>query len=160
MTVELLPLFEWCEGTALGQLVRTSIWLFPVIESIHLLGLASFGGAVLLVDLRLLGLALPDQPIATLARGAQRWLTWSLWLMLGTGVLLFVSEAVKCYHNPSFWVKILTMPFALAFTYLVRQRIATRESTVTGLQSRLIALASIVLWFTVSMAGRWIGYSS
>ena len=158
--MDLLPFFEWCEASALGQFVRTSIWMFPVVEAIHLLGLASLGGAVLIVDLRLLGLALTDQPVSTLARGAQRWLTWSLGLMLGTGFLLFMSEAVKCYHNPSFWVKILTMPVAVGFTFLVRQRIAMRETPATATQLRLIALGSIALWFTVSMAGRWIGFSS
>ena len=156
----MLPFFEWCEASALGQLVRTSVWLFPVIESIHLLGLASLGGAVLIVDLRLLGVALRDQPIAVLARGARSWLRWSLALMLTTGLLLFLSEAVKCYHNESFWVKILTLPFALAFTFLVRQRVALRDGVVTSWRTRLVAVASIALWFTVAAAGRWIGLSS
>ncbi len=160
MILDLLPWFEWCEASALGQFVRTSIWMFPVIEATHLLGLASLGGAVLIVDLRLLGLAFADQPIAVLARGAQRWLTLSIAFMLASGFLLFMSEAVKCYHNPSFWVKIITMPFAIAFTLLVRQRVAMREATVTGASSRLIALVSIALWFTVAMGGRWIGFSS
>ena len=156
----MLPFFEWCEASALGQLVRTSVWLFPVIESIHLLGLASLGGAVLIVDLRLLGVALRDQPIAVLARGARSWLRWSLALMLTTGLLLFLSEAVKCYHNESFWVKILTLPFALAFTFLVRQRVALRDGVVTSWRTRLVAVVSIALWFTVAAAGRWIGLSS
>ena len=156
----MLPFFEWCEASALGQLVRTSVWLFPVIESIHLLGLASLGGAVLIVDLRLLGVALRDQPIAVLARGARSWLRWSLALMLTTGLLLFLSEAVKCYHNGSFWVKILTLPFALAFTFLVRQPVALRDGVVTSWRTRLVAVVSIALWFTVAAAGRWIGLSS
>ena len=156
----MLPFFEWCEASALGQLVRTSVWLFPVIESIHLLGLASLGGAVLIVDLRLLGVALRDQPIAVLARGARPWLRWSLALMLTTGFLLFMSEAVKCYHNGSFWVKILTLPFALAFTFLVRQPVALRDGVVTSWRTRLVAVVSIALWFTVAAAGRWIGLSS
>ena len=156
----MLPFFEWCEASALGQLVRTSVWLFPVIESIHLLGLASLGGAVLIVDLRLLGVALRDQPIAVLARGARSWVRWSLALMLTTGFLLFMSEAVKCYHNGSFWVKILTLPFALAFTFLVRQPVALRDGVVTSWRTRLVAVVSIALWFTVAAAGRWIGLSS
>ena len=156
----MLPFFEWCEASALGQLVRTSVWLFPVIESILLLGLASLGGAVLIVDLRLLGVALRDQPIAVLARGARPWVRWSLALMLTTGFLLFMSEAVKCYHNGSFWVKILTLPFALAFTFLVRQPVALRDGVVTSWRTRLVAVVSIALWFTVAAAGRWIGLSS
>ena len=100
-----------------------------------------------------------DQPIATLARGARTWLAWSVALMLSTGFLLFMSEAVKLYHNPSFWVKISTLPVALAFTFLVRQPYATREGLVTSWRSRVLGAVSIALWVTVASAGRWIGYS-
>jgi hypothetical protein len=155
-----LPFFEWCEASWLGQLVRTSIWAFPVIEAIHLLALASLGGAVLLVDLRCLGLALPGTPISTLARAARRWLWWSVAVMLATGVLLFMSEAVKCFHNPAFWVKVGTLPVAIAYAALVRDRVLAREGIETGASSRLVATGSIALWFIVAAAGRWIGFSS
>src|SRR5262245_4039139 len=100
--MELLPLFEWCEASWLGQLVRTSLWAFPVIEAVHLLGLCLLGGAVLIVDLRLLGFGLRNQSIAEVARGARPWLRAGVAVMVSTGFLLFMSEAVKCYHNPSF----------------------------------------------------------
>lgn len=160
MGPSLLPYFEWCEASALGQAVRTSVWLFPVIESTHLLGLSLLGGAVLIVDLRLLGLMLRDHPISTLAAGARPWLVGGLLWMGATGFLLFMSEAVKCYHNPSFWVKMTTLPVALAFTFLVRQRVAMREGFSTSWRSRLLGGTSIALWFTVAAAGRWIGFSS
>ena len=63
----LLPFFEWCEATTIGTLVRESLWLFPIIEAVHLLGLCLLFGALLIVDLRLLGVGLKDQPIAELA---------------------------------------------------------------------------------------------
>ena len=156
----LLPFFQWCEATWLGQLVRDSLWLFPVIEAVHLLGLSLLGGALLMVDLRLLGLGARNQSIAEIERGARPWLVAGVAVMLSTGSLLFLSEAVKCYHNPSFWVKITTLPFALLFTFAVRQRIASREGFATSWRSRLLATASLALWFTVAAAGRWIGYSS
>src|SRR5713226_2669711 len=56
--MSLLPFFEWCEHTAVGAAIRGSAWLFPVIEAFHLLALALIGGAILIVDLRLLGLGL------------------------------------------------------------------------------------------------------
>ena len=158
--MELLPFFEWCESTFLGQTVRTSVWLFPVIEAIHLLGLSLLGGMVLALDLRMLGVAMRDQPIAMIARGTYPWLARALVLMLVTGVLLFLSEAVKCYHNPSFWVKMTTLPFAIAFALTVRKRVAFRDGGVTGWQTRLTAGVSIALWFVVAAAGRWIGFSS
>lgn len=156
----LLPFFEWCEATWLGQLIRDSVWAFPVIEAVHLLGLCLLGGAVLIVDLRLLGYGLRNQPIAHVARGARPWLGAGVTVMLSTGFLLFMSEAVKCYHNPSFWVKITTLPVALAFTFAVRQPMAMRDGFETSWRSRALATVSIGLWFTVAAAGRWIGFSS
>ena len=53
--MDLLPYFEWIEASALGNAIRQSLWLFPVIEAVHLLGLSVLGGSVLIVDLRMLG---------------------------------------------------------------------------------------------------------
>src|ERR1700688_1703382 len=91
--MSLLPLFGWFDSSAVGEAIRASTWLFPVIEVLHLLGLAVIGGAVLLVDMRLLGLGLRHQPVAQLARDAQRWFVGSLIVMLASGALLFTSEA-------------------------------------------------------------------
>ena len=82
--------FVWCEHTVIGTAVRESIWLFPIIEVVHLLGLALLGGAILLVDLRLLGIGLHGVPVASLARSARPWLWSSLALTIGSGVLLFL----------------------------------------------------------------------
>ena len=159
-TDQLLVLFEQGEASWLGQLVRTSLWLFPVVETVHLLGLCMLGGAVLIVDLRLFGLGLRTQPLALVARGAAPWMKLGVGVMITSGFLLFLSEAVKCYHNPSFWVKMITLPFALLFTFAVRQRIAVKQLGPSVWNGRLLATVSLVLWFTVAMAGRWIGLSS
>ena len=155
----LLPFFEWCEASFIGQTIRESLWLFPVIEAVHLLGLAAMGGALLIVDLRLLGVGL-RQPIPEIAREARRWLLWSLAAMLLTGTALFLSESVKCYWNPSFWVKMTTLPVAIVFTFAVREQIAKRATADATWRTRVVALVSIALWFTVAAAGRWIGFSS
>lgn len=155
-----LQWFERGESSWLGQLIRESVWLFPVIEAGHLLGLCLLGGAVLLVDLRLMGLGLRGHSVALVARGAQPWLRAGVIVMLTTGFMLFISEAVKCFHNPSFWVKMSTLPFALLFTLVIRQRLALRERAIAPWWSRVLATVSLVLWFTVAMAGRWIGFSS
>ncbi len=156
--MELLPFFEWCESTGLGLMVRESVWLFPVIEAVHLLGLSLLGGALLLVDLRLLGAGLTRTPAALLARQVRPWLTTAVLVMITTGVLLFLSEAVKCYYSQAFWVKITTFPVALAFTYALRQRVA-EDDTTTRATAVLTGTASIALWLVVAAAGRWIGFS-
>ncbi len=155
----MLAFFEWCESTLIGVAVRESLWLFPMIEAVHLLGLSLLGGVLLVVDLRMLGLGLKAQSIAELARQTRPWLVASVLAMVATGVPLFLSEAVKCYYNTSFWVKISTLPVALLYTFLVRQRIAADPGLVTSARSRLTAIGSLALWFTVAAAGRWIGFS-
>ena len=157
-----LPLawFEWLEETAVAQAIRQSTWLFPAVEAAHLLALCALGGALLVVDLRLLGVGLRATPIDELAREARPWLVRSVALLVVTGAALFASEAVKCYHNPSFRVKMATLPVALVYTFAVRQRAAAGGALVTSARSRLLGAVSIALWLTVAAAGRWIGFSS
>ena len=154
-----LWLFDWFEYTSIGIVVRESIWLFPVIEAVHLLGLCLLGGAVLVVDLRMLGWGLKRQTIAELAQQLKPWLLGAVALLLVTGALLFVSEAVKCYYSESFKVKMITLPIALAFTFTVRAKLAAAGGMDASLKTRTAALASMMLWFTVAAAGRWIGFS-
>ena len=156
----MLWFFEWCEQSWFGQLIGDSAWAFPVLEGIHLLGLSLLGGAILVVDLRMLGAGLTSQRTATLAKAARPWLLRAIALMLATGIPLFMSEAVKCYWNTSFRVKMVALPIALAFTFLVKQRVAMNEDLEGSKKSRLVAVGSIAIWFTVAMAGRWIGFSA
>jgi len=157
----LLPFFEWCEGTMIGAGIRDSVWLFPVIESLHLLAFAMIGGVVLLVDFRLFGLGLTREPVAEVGRAVQPWLLASLSVMVVTGVLLFLSEAVKCYSSNPFWVKIAALFLAILFTFTVRRKVVTADEARVGpFWSKLVALISLVLWGTVAWAGRWIGFSA
>ena len=158
--MSLLPFFTWCENSGLGGTIRSSSWLFPVIEAFHLLGLAVIGGAVLVVDLRLFGFELRRQPVAQLARDAQRWLVGSLMVMLATGALLFSSEAIKCYYHPAFWFKMTSLFLAIVFTFTVHRKVALADETrVRPLWSKLVALTSVLLWSGVGIGGRWIGFS-
>ena len=155
----LLPFFEWCEATAIGQTIRESLWLFPVIESIHLLGLAMIGGALLLVDLRLLGFGLRRQPVAQLARSAHPWLVGSLAVMLTTGISLFLSESIRCYYSPPFWTKMELLLVAILFTFTVRRKVALADEERVGpIWSRVVAFVSLALWFGVGFSGRWIAF--
>jgi hypothetical protein len=155
----LLPFFQWCEAMWLGNAIRDSLWLFPVIEAVHLLGLCVLGGTVILVDLRMLGLGLGRQTIAQLARDARPWLIASLVVMLATGTALFLSESVKCYYSQSVWVKITTIPLAIAFTFTIRDWTARAGGLDATRRTRAVALASLTLWFVIAAAGRWIGFS-
>jgi hypothetical protein len=162
----LLPFFEWCETLWLGRAVVGSLWLFPVIEAIHLLALSLLGGAILIVDLRMLGLGLRHRTVPDLARDARPWLVGALSGLILTGVPLFLSEPIKCYYSTAFWVKMTTLAIALAFTFTIRRRVTASDAgsgeTAVRKKARLqmlVGALSIALWVTVAAAGRWIGFS-
>jgi Family of unknown function (DUF6644) len=152
--------FMWCERTAIHDAIANSLWAFAVIESVHLLALAAIGGAVLVVDMRMLGLGLRKLPISDLAGNASPWLVGSLMVMLATGIPLFLSEPIKCYDSTAFWIKMTSLALAIVFTFTIR-RMVTRadESRMRPAVYKLTALVSLALWFTVGAAGRWIGFS-
>ena len=157
----LLPFFQSIEASALSKAISTSSWAFAVIESVHLLALSVIGGAVLMLDLRLLGFGLRRQTVGEVAREAQPWLIGSLIVMLLTGAFLFVSEPIKCYYSTPFWVKMTSLALAMLFTFTVRWRV-TRGETATRVRPiwlKTIALVSLLLWFGVGAGGRWIGFS-
>jgi hypothetical protein len=147
------------EDSPTHLLVRISPWIFPAIESAHLLGLCALGGTLLIVDLRMLGVGLTNQPLAALAAAVHPWLRASLALIISTGLLLFASEPGRVLHTPAFWVKIATLPAAILYTFTLRRRVAT-QSLDTSRLTRGTATVSLLLWFTVAAAGRWIGFSS
>jgi hypothetical protein len=156
----LLPLFQALENSAAGAAVRDSLWLFPVVEGFHLLGLAVIGGAVLVVDFRLLGLGLRGHPVSRLAHDVQPWVTGSLAVMILSGVPLFLSEAVKCYYSFAFWTKMSALLLAILFTFTIRRSVlAAPDGRFAPASYRAVAITSIALWSTVGWGGRWIGFS-
>ncbi len=155
-----LTFFAWCENSSLGEAIRESRWLFPAIESVHLLGLAVIGGAVLVMNLRLLGFGSDRQPAAELWRDTRPWLVGSLTVMLISGMLLFTSEAIKLYYHEAFWVKMISLLLASVFTFTVLRKVALADpGRVRPWWSKATALTSLILWSAVGVGGRWIGFS-
>ena len=154
--MSVLSFFTWCENTPLGEAIRDSRWLFPAIESVHLLGLAVIGGAVLVMNLRLLGFGIERQPAAQLWRDTRPWLLGSLAVMLISGMLLFTSEAVKLYYHEAFWVKMSSLLLATLFTFTVLRKVALADpSRVRPLWCKAAAAAiSTLLWAMVGVGGR------
>ncbi len=158
--MSVLSFFTWCEDSAIGEAIRSSRWLFPAIESFHLLGLALMGGAVLLVNLSLLGFGIGRKSAAQLWRDTRPWLVASLAVNIVSGVLLFTSEAVKLYYHEAFWVKMISLALAILYTFTVLRKVALSDAErVSPLRSKAAALISIFLWSAVGAGGRWIGFS-
>jgi uncharacterized protein DUF6644 len=155
----LWELAKWSEATALGVAIRNSQYAFPMIEYFHLAALAVIGGAILIVDMRMLGLGLRETPVAELAKDAHPWLVGSLIVMLVSGISLYTSEATKCYASPAFWIKMVALVLAILFTFTVRKKVALADAAhVSVATSRSVALVSVGLWFAVAWGGRWIGF--
>jgi hypothetical protein len=158
--MSLLSVFQWCEGSALGSTIRESLWLFPMVEAFHLVAFAIVGGAVLLVDLRLAGLALRDHSVTELAAETRPWLVGAVAVMIVSGTLLFFSEATKCYYSNPFWIKMGSLALAIIFALTIRRRqVWTTDLTDSGGRGKLVAAVSFSLWALVAWGGRWIGFS-
>jgi hypothetical protein len=156
--MSLLEFCQWLQFSPPLVAMRGSPWLFPVIATIHLMGLAVIGGAVLLVDLRLLGLGLRNQPVAPLARDAERWLFRGLYVMVGTGVLLFMCFATKYYYLTFFWVKMAALLLVIALTVSLRRTVTADDTRMSPAMGRVVAAVSLSLWTTVALGGRYIGF--
>ncbi len=158
--MNLLPFFQWCEASWLGSAIRETTWAFAVIEAVHLLALSVIGGAVLVVDLRLMGLGLRHQKVNDIGRDAQPWLNGSLAVMLVTGIGLFLSEPTKCYYSSPFWFKMSSLALAILFAYTIRRKVIfSPEGRVSPVLNTLVGVVSLALWFGVGAGGRWIGFS-
>ena len=144
------------EASALGQTIRESTWLFPAIESTHLLALALLGGSILILSLSILGWGLKT-PVAELYKSAHRFLNTAVIALLISGVLLGVSEPVKLYGRQAFWVKMISLGVALLVTYFAFNPLIRRGAS--GLGVRCVAVLTVAAWLMVAMAGRWIGFS-
>jgi hypothetical protein len=153
----------WLEQSTVGAAVRQSLWLFPAIETVHLLGMTMLVGTVTAFDLRLLGGALQRTRVSELARRLLPWTWVGLGLQVGTGALLFCSEASKMYVNPAFRLKLLLICLAgaqaLIFQLAAGPKLAAwDERAAVPVMARIGGLISILLWMGVVAAGRWIGF--
>src|SRR5262245_28230824 len=108
----MLPFFTWMGDSALGMSVRDSVWIYAFDQAAHLIALAVFAGAVLVVDLRLLGGGFKDRPIPQVARDAQPWLIWGLIALTVTGVPQLFSNSIKEYYSDWFWWKMYALAIA------------------------------------------------
>ncbi len=148
----LYPLFEWMEGLAV---YRASVYLGPAVNIVHLLSMVLFMGALLLVDLRLLGVGLTNRPVSDVARGAWPWLIAGLLGVTVTGLPQLADTATVQYVNSTFWVKMYLLVFGLFWIFTVRRAVTGRAES-DGVLPKLVGAVSIVVWAGVASAARLI----
>jgi hypothetical protein len=153
-----LSWFTALAHSGLGHLMQNSKWGFAIVETVHLLALAILGGAVLIIDLRLLGVTLKRESALVIGRDLSRLLLGSLVVMIVSGIGLLSEEALKCYYSPAFRWKMALLAAAIIFYFTVHRRALLNTDTGTPtLWSRAAAIVSLSLWLGVGLAGRAIG---
>jgi hypothetical protein len=160
----MLAICKWLEQTSVGASVRESLWLFPAIETVHLLGMAALTGTITVFDLRLLGWTMRRERVSALGARLLPWAWAGFAVQVVTGALLFSSEAIKVYTNPAFRVKMLLILLvgvhALIFHTTIYRNVATwDDSAVLPVGARVAGCISILSWIGVVVAGRFIGFT-
>lgn len=153
---------KWLEQTWIGGGVRESLWLFPAIETVHLLGMALLVATIGLFDLRLLGWMRRQERVSELGRRLLPWSWGAFAVQVVTGAVLFSSEAEKVYENPAFRLKLLLILLAglqvLIFDRTLYRNVARWDEGRPPWGAKLAGGVSILLWLGVVTAGRFIGF--
>ena len=158
--MDLLLIFEWLDTSILADMSKAYGGVFAVVQMVHLVALAMLGGTVLVSDLRLLGVLLSDVSSESVVNNMDRWFSVALIVIALSGVFMSSAVAIKLYYNEMFWAKMIGLFFGAAFVYFIRRPLLRHpHDTINVWSLRLIAISSMIIWFTVAASGRWIGFS-
>ncbi len=162
--MDLSPLFEAAQNSALSEWMRTSLKAVAIINAFHVMSIIAVFGTIFFVDLRLLGLSNLQRSFIKLHDELLRW----TWIAFGvaaiSGVLLLMVNAVTYYRNTAFWLKMLTLVLA-GINMLIFELVTvkTAPSWDKGVMpppaARLAGFLSIAFWLAVIIFGRWIGFT-
>jgi len=151
------------ENSGFGRTLRESLWAYPITETLHIIGLATLYGSVLVVDLRLLGLN-RGLPVSRLARHALPWTVGAFFLVMTTGLLMFTAHAGDFLANRVFILKMgligtAGVNAALLHTGVMRTVTGWDVNVLPPARVRLAAIVSILLWTVVIACGRFLAYT-
>jgi hypothetical protein len=153
---------EWLEKSSWAVGIRQSLWLYPALEIVHILGIVMLVGAAFLFDLRLLGFS-RNLPVTGLSKHLLPWSQRGLILIVPSGVLLFITNAQALGTDPVFWTKVGLIGVA-ALNVFVFHRLVYMPFKRHGASGDLPGMAqlcagiSIVVWIAVVACGRLLAY--
>ena len=155
-----LEFFEWMEGSTLSLIFQSAVWYSPLIQVAHLVAVATFAGALLVVDLRLLGAGLTQNPVKQVAADAQPWLYGSLIALAITGTPTMASTSIKQYYSPFWWWKMEMLALGLILLFTVRRQMIKKDDSELGpFWPKVVGLVSMGLFLGVTIGARLIGLS-
>jgi hypothetical protein len=160
----MLGFLQWMADTKWSIALHESLYVWPFVESAHVLTITIFVGTVCLLDLRLLGLIMKGVPASDFTGRVLPWTRFGFWIMLTTGLLLFYATPVRYYQNIFFRIKVILLVVAGLNVYLFHSRIHRRVSEwdvtpIAPKAARLAAIVSLVAWAGIVIAGRLVAYN-
>ncbi|MGH8232343.1 MAG: DUF6644 family protein, partial [Steroidobacteraceae bacterium] len=153
----------WPISSAMRGELPGSEWLFPIVETLHVMALSVVVGSIAMMDLRLLGIAARTSPVSRLSKEVLPW-TWTAWCMAAVfGTLMFISKAHAYATNPQFQLKFACM-FMAALNMLVFHLGAFRRVEHWDLEdpptsAKIAGGLSLLFWIGVVFFGRWVGFT-
>jgi len=160
----LLSFCQWLAETPFSTGIRESTYVYPIIESVHVLSLCVFVGLLLSWDLRLLGITLRRVAVSEVWARLIPWITMGAVLMVLSGLLLFASDPVRFFGNIFFRIKALGLFLALlnamAFHLGIERKLVDWDTAiVTPRAAKLAGAISIGLWAAIVVTGRFVAYN-
>lgn len=153
------------EASRFATTIRDSIWMFPIVESIHVISFTLVVGTIAIIDLRLLGVASTHRSFQRMASDILKW-TWAAFaLAVATGLTMFTTNAVIYFHNPFFRIKMLLLVLAgvnMAVFEMTAGRTISRwgHAGSAPRAGKAVAVLSLTLWIGVIFMGRIIGFTT
>ena len=163
--MDISALLKSLEASGLATRIRDALWLFPLIESTHVIGLSLVFGTILIIDLRLLGIASTQRSFKQMASDILKW-TWAAFALTAlTGALMFTTNATVYYHNLFFRTKMLLLVLSginmLIFELTAGRTIHTWDKAPSApAAGKAVAAVSLVMWISIIIMGRLIGFTT
>ncbi len=155
-------ILQWLEDSTWAVAIRQSLWLYPMLEIVHITGIALLAGPAFMFDLRLLGFS-KNLPVSALAQHLLPWSRRGLLLIVPSGLLLFLTNAATLWFNPVFLVKMLLLIVAglnaLVFHRFVFRSVLNRDKKgLLPTAAKVTASISIIVWLMIIACGRLLAY--
>ena len=160
----IISFLTWVNELPWSIALRESTWMYPIVESVHSVGIALFVGLLLLWDLRLVGFGLTHMPVSRVWTRLFPWIVGGALIMMTTGVMLFFSKPLYFWGNVYFRVKLATLFLAAinaaGFHLGIEKKMVNWDTAVTPpFAARFAGVSSLLLWAGAIVFGRFIAYN-
>jgi hypothetical protein len=162
--MSILSICQGLQDTSIGTSIRQSIWIFPIIETTHVLALSISVGLLLVSDLRLMGHIMKRRPVSEVYEQIKPWMFTGFAIMTITGMFLFWCQAVKAYNSIFFKTKVILLVLAalnaIAFERGIYRKVDEWDNALMPpVEARLAGWASLIMWAAIITCGRTMAYT-